>query len=82
MPATNERMKALKMFVYEGNTCREIADHFHVSTNTVQAWSKEGGWVQRREDHQRGSSEATLDLLKHQRELLVKEIDVRDGRPC
>jgi hypothetical protein len=82
MPATNERMQALKKFVYEGKSCREIGDELHVHANTVQAWSKEGGWVQRRQDHQRGSSEATLDLLKNQRELLVAKIAVDKVAPA
>jgi len=69
-------MQALKLFVYDGKTCREIGKELHVHETTLAEWSKEGGWVQRRQDHQRGSSEATLDLLKHQRELLVETISV------
>ena len=76
------RLKALMMFVYEGKTCREIAAHFGVSGPTVASWSKEGGWFQRRREHERGSSQAALDVLQHQRELLIAEIGIENRAPA
>jgi len=61
-------------FVREGRTLAQVAARLGVSHHTLVLWSRKGGWVKRRQEFQRESPQAALDILKGQRELQIKDI--------
>jgi transposase len=66
------------MFVYEGKLLRQIAAELGINVRTLEKWSSQGNWGKLRKERRRGTSQAALDVLKRQRELLITALGVEN----
>jgi hypothetical protein len=68
------RLAAENLFVREGKTLKQAAAQLGVSRRALIEWSRHGGWMEKRQEFQRESPQAALDILKGQRELQIQKI--------
>jgi hypothetical protein len=74
MKSQKERSQAENLFVRDCMTLDQIAAHIHVDRRTVGLWSSKGDWMKKRREMLRESPQVALDVLKRQRELLIREM--------
>ena len=75
MRPEKERLFAESLFVCEGKSCREIAGILDAGRDTVLRWAREGQWTERRRHRQLdGSSMATVERLRRERDRLVEQL--------
>ena len=72
MKSTATRARAEDMFVREGRTLQEIAEHAGVSKTTAARWSKDGGWVEKRKRRLAENPQAGLEKLCETRRRMLE----------
>jgi transposase len=80
MRPSKGRLNAETLFVCEGRTVAQIAAKLGLSEKTIAQWCAQGDWAQRRTERLRESPQAALDVLKHQRELLIQEFEKKNKK--
>ena len=74
MKTEEERAQAVKMFVEEGKTLQQIADHFGVSQAAVALWSSGGNWKGLRRERRFMTAHPALDALRRELDLQVQKV--------
>ena len=64
--------RAENRFVYRGKTMAEISRSLNVTRVSLAQWAHKGDWMKKRQERQRESPQAALDVLKNQRDLQMK----------
>jgi len=65
--------QAESMYVREGAKLQDIASSLGVHRSTMTRWRQQGNWDAKRAEFLQNSPAAALDLLKRQRERMIRE---------
>ena len=76
-----DRTLAESLFVCGGKSSREIAGILGAGKETVQRWSRDGKWMERRRQRRFDSPLASLERLRRERDRLIQTLGGEPPHP-